>query len=70
MKELAQGHSVFRVALWKMDVTCTGEVQHWKSSAHSLPSRSSVTPQNVCVHLVKVAVLPASVLANPEAQLG
>lgn len=55
----------------EMDVTCTGEVQHRKSSATAFyPAPQSHPTQNLCVYLVKVAVLPASVLANPEAQLG
>lgn len=50
-RNLPQGHSVFRVLPWwsaALEVEC-----------HSLPSRSSVPPQIVCVHLVRV-----------EAQLG
>lgn len=47
------------------------EVQHWKSSATAFhPAPQNYPTQNLCVYLVKVAVLPASVLANPEAQLG
>lgn len=37
---------------------------------HCLPSRSSEFPhtERLCEHLVTVAILPGSVLANPEAE--
>lgn len=54
-----------------MDVTCTGEVQHRKSSATAFyPAPQSHPTQNLCVYLVKVAVLPASVLANQRPSWG
>lgn len=39
---------LFSVALWKMDVTCTGEVQHWKTSATPIPLLR-VTPHRTSV---------------------
>lgn len=59
---------VWSVALWKTMLPALVKFSIGSPERHCLPSHSLELPHTE--HLVKVAILPASVLANPEAQFG
>lgn len=70
MKELAPRlFWVWSVALWKTDVTHTEKFSIGSPEGHRLPSGSSEFLHTVSLRTPgKGSILPASVLANPEAQ--